>query len=59
MSDKTKNIRCKQIIVSNLLVILTFIGAAVGFGLGIGVRQFSPSESALMWIGKTISYIEH
>ncbi|XP_076114773.1 putative sodium-dependent excitatory amino acid transporter glt-3 isoform X2 [Mytilus galloprovincialis] len=51
MSDKTKNIRCKQIIVSNLLVILTFIGAAVGFGLGIGVRQFSPSESALMWIG--------
>ncbi|CAC5409715.1 unnamed protein product [Mytilus coruscus] len=47
----TRNIRCKQIIVSNLLVILTFIGAAIGFGIGIGVRQFSPSESALMWIG--------
>ncbi|XP_063399933.1 excitatory amino acid transporter 3-like [Mytilus trossulus] len=37
--------------VSNLLVILTFIGAVIGFGIGIGVRHFSPSESALMWIG--------
>ena len=46
--------RCGQILKANLLVVLTFVGAAVGFGIGIGVRQYSPSDDTLMWIGKTI-----
>ena len=55
MSSKNSNGRCLQILKSNLLVILTFIGAAVGFGIGIGIREYSPSDNALMWIGKKIA----
>lgn len=52
MASKTDEGKCKRFFKSNLLVILTFLGAAVGFGIGIGVREYSLSDSALMWIGK-------
>ena len=54
MTTDVNVIRCGQILKANLLVVLTFVGAAVGFGIGIGVRQYSPSDDILMWIGKTI-----
>ncbi|XP_048730322.2 excitatory amino acid transporter 1-like isoform X3 [Ostrea edulis] len=42
---------CLQLVKSNLLVILTMIGVALGFGAGFLAREFDPSSDALMWIG--------
>jgi len=44
--------KCLQIVKANLLVLLTLIGAAIGFMIGIAVRNTHPTESTLMWIGK-------
>lgn len=43
--------KCLEIVKANLLVLLTLIGAAVGFLIGIAVRNTHPTESTLMWIG--------
>ena len=42
---------------SNLLLLLTLIGVILGVGLGFAARTFEPSDDALMWLGKTVSYV--
>lgn len=40
-----------RIFKNNLLVILTIIGVIFGLALGFGIREASPSDDAIMWIG--------
>jgi hypothetical protein len=48
---------CLQVVRNNLLVILTFVGAAVGFAVGFGVRATDPSRDALMWLGESALFL--
>lgn len=43
--------KCKTFINSNLLVILTLIGASFGFSVGFAIRGLHPTRDALMWMG--------
>lgn len=46
--------KCLDVVRTNLLVILTMVGVAFGFVVGFVAREYNPSASALMWIGKYI-----
>ncbi|XP_063399935.1 excitatory amino acid transporter 1-like [Mytilus trossulus] len=43
--------KCLEILKANLLVLLTLVGAAVGFIIGVVVRNTNPTDSTLMWVG--------
>ncbi|XP_052066155.1 excitatory amino acid transporter 1-like isoform X3 [Mytilus californianus] len=43
--------KCLEIVKANLLVLLTLVGAAVGFIIGVVVRNTNPTDSTLMWVG--------
>ncbi|CAG2211784.1 EAAT2 [Mytilus edulis] len=44
--------KCLEILKANLLVLLTLVGAAVGFIIGVVVRNTNPTDSTLMWVGE-------
>lgn len=44
--------KCLEIVKANLLVLLTLVGAAIGFIIGVIVRNTNPTDSTLMWVGK-------
>lgn len=48
--------KCLDVVRTNLLVILTMVGVAFGFVVGFVAREYNPSASALMWIGKYIYF---
>ncbi|VDI07835.1 Hypothetical predicted protein [Mytilus galloprovincialis] len=43
--------KCLEIVKANLLVLLTLVGAAIGFIIGVIVRNTNPTDSTLMWVG--------
>ncbi|XP_052065699.1 excitatory amino acid transporter 1-like [Mytilus californianus] len=43
--------KCLEIVKANLLVFFTLFGAAVGFIIGVVVRNTNPTDSTLMWVG--------
>ena len=44
--------RCYDFLKNNALILAVLVGVAVGFGLGFGIRATSPSDEAIMWLGK-------
>ncbi|CAC5409720.1 unnamed protein product [Mytilus coruscus] len=43
--------KCLEVVKANLLVFFTLFGAAVGFVIGVVVRNTNPTDRTLMWVG--------